>query len=245
MVNTMRGHAIRAVPRDLAPGPPPDGVELTDEAVLALAAPDGARAAAAAEDALARERALVARAQGGDNGAFDELVIAYQDRIFNLVTRMVGDHDEACDLVQEAFVKAFRALSSFRLDARFSTWLYRIAINGCYSRHRRRAVRTRHAPVSLDAPAKGKDEEASREPADHRHGPAQSIARTETIALVQAAIGELDPEFRTVVLLRELEGYSYEDISAILGCPIGTVRSRLHRARAELAIRLKRVVQAG
>lgn len=196
-----------------------------------------------AEALAERERGWVASAQAGDREAFDRLVIAYQDRIFNLVYRMVSDSEEAADLTQEAFVKAYRALDKFRLDARFSTWLYRIAVNTCLSRHRKTAVRKKHAPVSLDAPLRGED--LAPDPPDTRSEPARVTARHETTRLVQDAIGALEDEFRTVVLLRDIEGYSYEQIADIVGCPVGTVRSRLHRARAELGRRLRRVLPAG
>lgn len=188
-----------------------------------------------------REVLLVGRCQAGDRGAFDLLVLAYQDRIYNLAHRLTGDPEEATDLAQETFVKAFQALASFRRDARFSTWIYRIAINACHSRHRKTAVRRRHAPVSLDAAVRTSDGEVAPDPPDTREEPSFVISRSETIRMVRAAIESLDLEHRTVVLLRDMEGYSYEEIQEILGCPIGTVRSRLHRARAELGKRLKRL----
>jgi RNA polymerase sigma-70 factor (ECF subfamily) len=187
--------------------------------------------------AAEEELTLVAATQDGNHSAFERLVRAYQDRVYNLSFRMLGDHEEAADVTQEAFIKAFRAVSSFRRDARFSTWIYRIAVNACLSRHRQFAVRRRHAPHSLDAPLRGS--EHPPEPADHRCEPAQQTSRNELADVVQAAIAALSVEFRTVVLLRDIEGYSYEEIGEILGCPIGTVRSRLHRARAELGRRLK------
>lgn len=182
----------------------------------------------------------VARAQDGDRTAFDELVLAYQDRIYNLVYRMVNDADEALDLAQESFVKAFQALPRFRRDARFSTWIYRIAVNTCLSRHRRKAVHKHHQPLSLDGPIRTGQGELSPDPGDTTLEPRRESERRETIAAVQATIASLDVEHRTVILLRDMEGYSYEEIQDILGCPIGTVRSRLHRARAELGRRLKR-----
>lgn len=190
------------------------------------------------------DRALVAAAQSGCRSSFDQLVTAYQQRVFNLALRMTSDHDEAADVAQEAFVKAFRALPNFRKDARFSTWIYRITVNASLSRHRKQAVRRRHAPLSLDAAIAGSDGELSLDPADLRHEPARETTRDETIRMVQREIQSLDSEFRVVVLLRDVEGYAYEEIAEILGCPIGTVRSRLHRARHELGRRLKRQLDA-
>ncbi len=185
------------------------------------------------------ETAAVHAAQDGEPGAFDKLVLGYQDRIYNLIQRMVGDADESYDLAQETFVKAFEAIGSFRRDARFSTWIYRIAVNACLSRHRKRAVRKRHAPVSLDAAVATEDGRGRLEPADLRDEPVSKTARRETSDIVHEAIQALDIEYRTVVLLRDMEGYSYGEIQDILGCPIGTVRSRLHRARAELGRKLR------
>ncbi len=190
------------------------------------------------------EKDAVRRAQAGGREAFDELVLGYQDRIYNVIHRLVGDADEAYDLAQDTFVKAFQALSSFRQDARFSTWIYRIAVNACLSRHRKHAVRKRHAPISLDATYRTGDGEIRLDPPDLSEEPARNTTRRETIGLVRKAISSLDVEYRLVVLLRDMEGYSYEEIQEILGCPIGTVRSRLHRARAELGRQLKRAVGA-
>lgn len=205
---------------------------------------DGGLATDAAEEAdHAWASDAVRRAQEGDPAAFDELVLAYQDRIYNLINRMVGDADEAYDLLQDTFVKAYRALASFRRDARFSTWIYRIAVNACLSRHRKQAVRKRHAPVSLDQGYRTADGgEVRPDPPDVSREPARETTRRETQVLVRQAIDALDDDYRLVVLLRDMEGYSYEEIQEILGCPIGTVRSRLHRARAELGRKLKRAM---
>jgi RNA polymerase sigma-70 factor (ECF subfamily) len=180
---------------------------------------------------------LVERSKLGEMAAFDQLVGLYQDRIYNYVARMVHDPIEAEDIAQEAFVKAYRNLPSFRGASTFQTWLYRIASNLTIDSVRRR--RRRDNTCSLDAPLDTDDGHMAREQEDTAClGPARSLETAELQRQVHCAIQQLSPKLRSVVVLYELEGLSYEEIARVLGCPLGTVKSRLFNARIELRSRL-------
>ncbi len=174
---------------------------------------------------------LVMRAKRGDTDAFGELVARYEHRIFNLAYRMMGDPEDGADMAQEAFLRAFKALRGFRGDASFSTWLYRVASNVCLDELRRRG---RRGEVSLDAPLTTEQGQLRREVPDTAAGPAEVVERREAEALVHRALGLLPDDHRLVVLLRDIEGLSYGELAEALGCPVGTVKSRLNRARAKL-----------
>lgn len=168
---------------------------------------------------------LAGRAQAGDRQAFTQLVRSYQDRVFRFILRMHGGRDEAMDLTQETFLKAFRALPGWQPEARFSTWLFQIARNATLDVLRRRQ---RIEFVSLD------ESSAEGEAIDPRDGarlPDEKLADQQRMALLEGALRALPPEQREVLLLRELEGMSYTDIAATLGIEAGTVKSRLARAR--------------
>lgn len=177
---------------------------------------------------------LVEATLGGDRCAYGGLVERYQDRLISAVTRFLGSREDAHDVVQEAFVQAYLKLDSFRGASAFYTWLYRIAFNLAMSHARRRRV-----THSLDAARDG----FGSEPMDTADGPDAGLLRDERAALVHAALARLDDEFRQVVVLRELEGSSYDEIAEILDVPIGTVRSRLFRARVQLRQRLAPILQ--
>lgn len=180
---------------------------------------------------------LIQRAQGGDGDAYGKLVVKYQDLVYNAVYRMVGREDEAADIAQEAFVKGWRALGSFEGRAQFGTWIYRIAINACISD--RRGLKRRKA-TSLNSAMRGSDdEEGGLDVADGAPEPAEQLVDRENVRLVQEAIGEMEPEFRTMIVMRDMEGRPYEEIAEVLEVPVGTVRSRLHRARQALKDKLK------
>ena len=172
----------------------------------------------------------VQAAVGGDKGAFGKLVERYQDRVFNTLVRLLGNRDDARDIVQDAFVQAFVKLDSFRGDAKFYTWLYRIAMNLALS-HRRR----RRPTASLDA-AK---ENIGEEPESQQPTAAQELIERERAEQLQQALLQLNDGHRQILVLRELEGFSYEAISEILELPVGTVRSRLFRARLQLKEQLQ------
>ena len=181
---------------------------------------------------------LVERSKHGDLAAFDQLVALYQDRIHNYVARMVHDPIEAEDIAQEAFVKAYRNLPSFRGASTFQTWLYRIASNLTIDSVRRR--RRRENTCSLDAPLDTDEGQMPREQEDTAClGPVRHLETAELQRQVHRAIQQLSPKLRSVVVLYELQGLSYEETAAVLQCPLGTVKSRLFNARIELRNRLQ------
>jgi RNA polymerase sigma-70 factor (ECF subfamily) len=181
---------------------------------------------------------LVEACRAGHGDAFDSLVRRHEARVVRLAARMLGDADAALDAAQEAFVKAWRALPRFQGDARFSTWLVRIVINQCRNELRRRRTVKHGRPLSLDAPVAALDGDGRASLADGvaAAGPEPfEVARgREVERALERALAALDPEAREVVWLRDAEDLSYEDIAEVLDVPVGTVRSRLHRARAEV-----------
>lgn len=179
----------------------------------------------------ADEADLIARVQRGDAAAYEPLVLKFQDRIFSLVLRMVSNYEDARDLTQEAFVSAYRAMEKFRAESSFHTWLFRIAVNTVIS-YRRRKRTTRQLSASAD---KADDETPSlADLADRNPGPSEAAEAAERQRAVQKAIVQLDPEFRDAIVLRDLQGLSYEEMVQALACPIGTVKSRIHRGRVAL-----------
>lgn len=174
------------------------------------------------------DRRLISECLGGRSAAFGELVRRYQDRLFNAVLRVIENPDDAQDVVQDSFVSAYQSLASFKGDAEFYTWLYRIAFNTAVSaRRRRRPI------VSLDTARNG---DSGVEPADESEDtrPGAALERAEDEAGLQYALSRLSAEHRTVLVLKDIEGMKYEQIADVLGVPIGTIRSRIHRARLEL-----------
>ena len=170
---------------------------------------------------------LVRRVQKGDKGAFDLLVLKYQHKIVNLVMRYVRDPDQALDITQEAFLKAYRALPRFRGDSAFYTWLYRIAVNT--AKNHLAAQRRRPMDVELDLQDPEQyDLHAKLKETDTPEGMTLSGELRET---VERAIDGLPEDLRTAIILRELDGMSYEEIAQTMDCPVGTVRSRIFRAR--------------
>ena len=183
---------------------------------------------------------LVAGARQGDPQAFERLVGHFQDRIYNYVARMVHDPTEAEDVAQDTFVRAYQALPHFRGASSFQTWLYRIASNLAIDAARSRKRRRWNA-VSLDDPLdSNEDSELGRDlPDDLSRGPEAELESAETRQLVLEAIGQLSSKLRPVIVLYDLQGLSYQEIAEILGCPLGTVKSRLFNARRQLRDKLK------
>lgn len=182
---------------------------------------------------------LVARTLAGDDRAFELLVIKYQRRIQRLIARMVRDVDLVEDIAQESFIRAYRALHQFRGDAQFYTWLYRIAVNTA----KKTLLDLKHDPLLTEAalrPAGDDDEtfQPGNEPTAEET-PESLLAAREIAAAVQAALEALPENLRQAVTLREIEGLSYEDIAAVMACPIGTVRSRIFRAREAISARVR------
>jgi RNA polymerase sigma-70 factor, ECF subfamily len=174
---------------------------------------------------LDADEEIVARCCSGDREAFAKLVLKYQSRVLTLATRILDNRSEAEDIAQDIFVKVFQSLHDFRGTSRFSTWLYRITVNHCLN-HLRRRTRQLQTLVVTDAEEWMQESAASN--------PHKTLERKERWALVQAKLQLLSPEHRTIILLRDFEGLSYEEIAEVLQLEDGTVKSRLHRARMEL-----------
>ncbi len=175
----------------------------------------------------ASDKKLVERVQKGDKGAFDLLVLKYQHKIVNLIMRYVRDPELSLDIAQEAFIKAYRALPRFRGDSAFYTWMYRIAVNT--AKNHLAAQRRRPMDVELDMQDPEQyDLHAKLKETDTPEGVALGDELQET---VERAIAALPEDLRTAIVLRELEGMSYEEIAQTMECPVGTVRSRIFRAR--------------
>jgi RNA polymerase sigma-70 factor (ECF subfamily) len=185
------------------------------------------------------DQALVERVQQGDKAAFDVLVLKYQNRIIKLVNRYVHDPDEAMDVAQEAFIKAYRALGRFRGDSAFYTWMYRIAINTA----KNYLVATRRRPPVNDIDASEAEQYDGAAGLKEYDTPEHLLLKDEIQATIARAIDELPDDLRTAITLRELEGMSYEEIAQAMDCPIGTVRSRIFRARDAIDGKLQPLVK--
>ena len=185
------------------------------------------------------DAALVARAAAGEARAFELLVIKYQRRIERLISRMVSDVDLVQDIAQEAFLNAWRALPQFRGEAQFYTWLYRIAVNTA----KRALLGMKRDPLVVEAALRSADEDDDGPPRRAEpiaeSTPETELAAREIAAAVNAAMQALSPELRQAVTLREIEGLSYEEIAELMGCPIGTVRSRIFRARKAISAHVR------
>jgi RNA polymerase sigma-70 factor (ECF subfamily) len=190
----------------------------------------------------ASDLSLVRRVQRGDKGAFDALVLKYQHKLVKLVMRYVRNPAEAEDIAQEAFIKAYRALPQFRGDSAFYTWLYRIAINTA-----KNAVVSRdRSPIEYDLDRNSSDESYDMQGRMKDPETPEGLVLTDEIrSTVNAAIDALPEDLRTAIVLRELEGLSYEEIATAMDCPVGTVRSRIFRAREAIDKRLREVFEGG
>jgi RNA polymerase sigma-70 factor (ECF subfamily) len=185
------------------------------------------------------DREIVARCQKGDVQAFGALVEKYQKKMLNAAYRMIGDYQEACEVTQEAFLSAYRAIRKFRGDAAFSTWMTGIVLNHARNRLKQIRARSRHEGRSLDDPVETEEGSVFRDPPSGEDPADEQMEKKEIERAVQEGIGSLDPEFREVLVLRDIQGFSYEEIRDILSIPDGTVKSRLFRAREILKERLK------
>jgi RNA polymerase sigma-70 factor (ECF subfamily) len=183
---------------------------------------------------------LVERAREGDRGAFRTLVERYQRKMAGLAVGMLRDSDDALDVVQDAFAKAYQNLGRFKGDSSFYTWLYRITVNLCIDHQRREGRMVR---VSMDAPDDG-DAPSPPTVSDEsvRADPVRGVQDSELRRHLERAMAELTPEHRAVILLREVEGLSYDEIAQALDCPKGTVMSRLHYARRQLQDKLRELL---
>ncbi len=183
--------------------------------------------------------ALFKRVQQGDKSAFDLLVVKYQHKILNLIMRYVKDPSEALDVAQEAFLKAYRAAPSFRGDSAFYTWLYRIAINTA----KNHLVAARRRPMSIDVDLQDNEQYEIFGKLSDIDTPERLALTDEIGEAINKAIQDLPDELRTAILLREIEGMSYEEIAQTMDCPVGTVRSRIFRAREAIEKHLGPLLQ--
>jgi RNA polymerase sigma-70 factor (ECF subfamily) len=181
------------------------------------------------------DQALVERVQQGDKSAFDILVLKYQNKIIQLVNRYVHDPDEAMDVAQEAFIKAYRAIGRFRGESAFYTWIYRIAINTA----KNHLVASGRRPPAGDIDAQDAEQYEGATGLREYATPERMLLKDEIEKTVASAIDELPDDLKTAITLRELEGLSYEEIAQAMECPIGTVRSRIFRARDAIDTKLK------
>ncbi len=184
---------------------------------------------------------LVERAQKGDKDAFGELVERHESKVFGLCIKMLGNAEDAEDCLQEVFIKAFEALPHFRQEARFSTWIYRIATNACLMRLRKRKLDT----VPLDRPMMIGGESLPREVPDWTTDPSSDLMNEELSGVLTRHINELRPDNRIVFVLRDVHGMSTDDTASILGLSVPAVKSRLHRARLYLRERLEHYYTRG
>ncbi|WP_346836844.1 RNA polymerase sigma factor RpoE [Microbulbifer sp. SAOS-129_SWC] len=188
------------------------------------------------QQASPSDRQLVERVQKGDKRAFDLLVLKYQHKIVAVVSRFIKDHAEVQDVTQEAFIKAYRALANFRGDSAFYTWMYRIAINTA----KNHLVSRSRRPPSSDVDLEDAEYYSGADLLRDNETPEGELFRDQLEAAVHEAIRALPEDLRSAVTLREMEGLSYEEIAEVMGCPVGTVRSRIFRAREAI----DRTVQA-
>ncbi|HRK32875.1 MAG TPA: sigma-70 family RNA polymerase sigma factor [Tepidisphaeraceae bacterium] len=203
------------------------------------------------EPAPASDAELMQAARSGDRGAFGQIVTRYQDRLFTAVLRLVGDYEDARELTQEAFTRAMISLENFRGDAQPYTWLFRIAMNLSISRLRKAS---RKRVFSLDAPANGRRHGGSDDQAAtlvdrvsnvRSEAPEAAAERREAQQQVLAALGRLDSEYRAILVMRDVEGFDYQQMADLLDLPLGTLKSRLFRARLALRDELKGYMQKG
>ena len=184
------------------------------------------------------DQQLVVRVQKGDKRAFDLLVLKYQYKVHAIVARFIRDRDEVKDVVQEAFIKAYRALPKFRGDSQFYTWLYRIAVNTA----KNYLVARSRRPPSSDVDLEDAEYYSGSEQLKDFGTPENQLFRDQLEEVINQAIIELPEDLRTAVTLREYEGLSYEDIAAVMNCPVGTIRSRIFRGRESIDVRVLELI---
>ena len=185
---------------------------------------------------------FVLRCRKGNADAFEVLVARHQKKMLNIAYRLMGDYDEACDVVQDAFLSAYRAIGKFRGQARFSTWLYSIVVNHAKSRLKQKGNRSRHEGTLLDDPSEANEEAPGSGTRFMGNAPDEGLEKKELESRVQQCIMSLDGEQREVIVLRDIQGFSYTEIGQMLKVPDGTIKSRLFRARNALKDCLKDIL---
>ena len=179
---------------------------------------------------------LVERCRASDESAFNEVVARYKAKVYNYVYRMTGSAEDAEDLTQEVFLRMYTSIDSFRGQSSLSTWLFRIASNLCVDRFRR--TKTRTPAYSLDEPIPGSEREGSHEVPDSTYEPQRLLENVEMAEQIQLGLAQLPEKLRAALILHDVEGLPYEEIAQIVGCPLGTVKSRLFNARMQLREKL-------
>jgi RNA polymerase sigma-70 factor (ECF subfamily) len=198
------------------------------------------KAGAAAPD---DDAALVSSSQKGDLEAFEQLVVRHQKRMLNIACRLINDYDEACEVVQDAFVSAFKNIKTFRGDAKFTTWLTTITVNLSKNRLKRMSSRRSHEAFSLDEQVETDDGRMTRDPPSKEPSFLDRLEARDVRKRVQNCIKALEPDFREALVLRDLQGFSYEEIGGMLKVREGTVKSRISRARELVKECLKKVME--
>lgn len=174
------------------------------------------------------EQELIQKSQQGDMNAFEQLLLRYEKKVYTIAYKYMGNHDDASDMAQEAFIKAYQSIGRFRGEASFSTWIGRITANQCLDELRRRK---KVQITSLDDEVELEEGSVKKEIADEADTPEEHTIKQETVQYVQSMIGQMREEYRIVLVMRELDGRSYEEIAQALSCSLGTVKSRISRAR--------------
>ncbi|KIG12724.1 RNA polymerase sigma factor RpoE [Enhygromyxa salina] len=230
-----------AAPESVEPANPAQAPAATPQTKRRFRGKPESEEARAARDA--RDRRLVRRLKQGDERAFQELVQTYQDRIFGLVFRMIGNRQEAEDIAQEVFISVHRGIANYRGEGRFYTWLYRIASNTCKNRIKYLKGRNFHRASDIDetpaAHTRGEDGGPIVALQSAVPGPEATMTANRLERAIQAEIAQLEPEHRLLIVLRDIQGLTYAEILNITGLQEGTLKSRLHRARLALKIRLQ------
>lgn len=188
---------------------------------------------------------LVRAFQAGDRSAFDRIMLLHKNRVFSLCYWLLGDYQEANDAAQTTFVKVYRSLNGFRFESAFSTWLHRVAVNTCKNRIQSSEYREKKRTLSLDNPGTPNEGDRPVEIQDPAPSPITRLEDKERRRRIRDAIGALAPEHREVVTLRDIQGLSYDEVARVAGVNIGTVKSRLSRARLELKEKLVSVMRNG
>ncbi|MGB7604755.1 MAG: sigma-70 family RNA polymerase sigma factor [Lutisporaceae bacterium] len=186
------------------------------------------------------EKLLVKRSKSGDIEAFEQLIFDYQKKAYNIALRVMGNQEDAKDMCQEAFIRIYKSIEGFKEQSSFSTWMYRIVTNVCLDEIRKKK---KSETVSLDGTYETENGEIHFEIASDDDTPEEAYVRTEKKRIILKSINELSEEYKTAIVLRDIQGFSYEEIANILCCSIGTVKSRINRARNILKNKLKTALE--
>lgn len=186
------------------------------------------------------ERLLIKKSKSGDVEAFEQLIFDYQKKAFNIALRIMGNQEDAKDMCQEAFIRIFKSIEGFKEQSSFSTWMYRIITNVCLDEIRKRK---KNDTISMDSTFETQDGEIHYEIVSEDDTPEEAYIRTEKKRLILKTINELNEEYKTAIVLRDIQGFSYEEIANILCCSIGTVKSRINRGRNILKEKLRTVLE--